>query len=79
MLLRARELSPDHPTVATQLGQTYLKLEKFKEAKEAFQEVIEVNPFNPEVHRDLALAQEMLGDMESAQKEREAFRKLTQR
>ena len=79
MLLRARELSPDHPTVSTQLGQTYLKLEKFKEAKEAFQEVIEVNPFNPEVHRDLALAYEMLGDKESARKEREAFRKLTQR
>ena len=36
MLLRARELSPDHPTVSTQLGQTYLKLEKFKEAKESF-------------------------------------------
>ena len=79
MLLKAREFSPDHPTVSTQLGQTYLKLGKFKEAKESFQEVIEINPFNPEVHRDLALAYEMLGDRQSARKEREAFRKLTQR
>ena len=79
MLLRAKELSPDHPTVFTQLGQAYLKLEKFKEAKEAFQEVIQVNPFNPEVHRDLASAYEALGDKESAQREREAFRNLAQR
>jgi len=79
MLLRAKELAPDHPTVFTQLGQTYLKLENFKEAKEAFQEVIQVNPFDPEVHRDLALVQEALGDKESAQREREVFRKLTQR
>ena len=79
MLLRAKELSPDHPTVFTQLGQAYLKLEKFKEAKEAFQEVIQVNPFNPEVHRDLASTYEALGDKESAQREREAFRNLAQR
>ncbi len=79
MLLRAKELSPDHPTVLTQLGQTHLKLGNFKEAKEAFQEVIEVNPFSPEAHRDLALAYEALGEKESAQKEKEAFRKLTQR
>jgi len=79
MLLRAKELAPDHPTVFTQLGQTYLKLGKFKEANEAFREVIQVSPFNPEVHRDLSLVHEALGDKESARREREAFRKLTQR
>ena len=79
MLLPAKDLAPDHPTVFTHLGQTHLKLGNFKEAKEAFQEVIQVNPFNPEVHRDLALIYETLGDKESARNEREVFRKLTQR
>ena len=79
MLLKGKELAPDHPTVFAQLGQAYLKLEKIKEAGEALQEVIQINPFNPEVHRDLALAHEALGEKESVQREREIFRKLTQR
>jgi tetratricopeptide (TPR) repeat protein len=79
MLLRAKELAPDHPAVFTQLGRVYLKLGKFKEAREAFQEVIQVNPFNPEVHHDLSLVYEALGEKDSAQRENEVFRKLTQR
>jgi tetratricopeptide (TPR) repeat protein len=77
MLLRAKELSPDQPTIHTHLGQIFLKMGNFKEAKEAFQEVIEINPFNPEVHRDLSRAYEMLDDKESARREREAVQKLT--
>ena len=68
---RARDLSPDHPTTHTTLGQTYLKLRDFKEARESFLESIQINPFNPEVHQGLATAYEMLGDQASALKERE--------
>jgi tetratricopeptide (TPR) repeat protein len=77
MLLRAKELSPEQPTIHTHLGQVFLKLGNFREAREAFQEVIEINPFNPDVHRDLSRVYEMLGDKESARREREAVQKLT--
>ncbi len=62
LLIRARDLSPDHPTAYTHLGKIYLKLKDFKSAKESFQTAIQINPFNPEVHLGLAEAYEALGD-----------------
>jgi Tfp pilus assembly protein PilF len=59
---------PDHPTTHT-LGQTYLKLGDFKEARDSFLESIEISPFNPDVHQGLATAYEMLGDQGSALKD----------
>ncbi|HWU38314.1 MAG TPA: tetratricopeptide repeat protein, partial [Candidatus Acidoferrum sp.] len=53
LLHRARELSPDHPTTYTHLGQARMRLKDFKGAKEDLVESIQINPFNPEVHRDL--------------------------
>jgi tetratricopeptide (TPR) repeat protein len=76
LLKRGRELSPDHPTIYTYLGQTYLKLKDFKEAKEAFQTSIQLNPFNPEVHDGLASVYEMTGDPTAALKEKEITRRL---
>jgi len=75
-LNRAKEISPDHPTTYINLGKTYLKLKDFKRAKEAFQESVQINPFNPEVHQGLAKAYEMLGDQSGAIKEREIANKL---
>jgi tetratricopeptide (TPR) repeat protein len=76
LLRRARDLSPDHPTTHTTLGQTYLKLRDFKEARESFLESIQINPFNPDVHQGLATAYEMLGDNASALKEREIAKRM---
>jgi len=76
LLQRAKELSPDHPTIYTYLGQTYLRLKDFRGAKEAFQASIQINPFNPEVHWGLAIACEMLGDKTTAFKEREIAKRL---
>jgi tetratricopeptide (TPR) repeat protein len=78
LLPRAQELSPDHPTIYTNLGQAYLKLKDFKGAKEAFQASIQINPFNPEVHRDLATAYEVLGEKTAALQEKEIVRRLVQ-
>ena len=77
-LERAREISPDHPTSYTLLGQVYLETGDGKKAKEAFQESLQINPFNPGVHLGLARAYEKLGDQTSALKEREIARKLMQ-
>ncbi len=78
ILREAQKMAPDHPTVFSQLGRIYLKRKDWKEAKEALWESIQINPFNPEVHRDLAEAYEGLGDRPKALREREIFKKLIQ-
>jgi tetratricopeptide (TPR) repeat protein len=78
ILNRLKEISPDHPTPYTQLGEVYLKLKNFKKAREAFEDSIQINPFNPEVHQGLANAYEMLDEKAAALKEREIARKLRQ-
>jgi cytochrome c-type biogenesis protein CcmH/NrfG len=53
-----------------------LKLKDFKRAQEAFEESLQINPFNPEVHLGLAEAYAMLGNSTGALKEREIAYKL---
>jgi tetratricopeptide (TPR) repeat protein len=77
-LKRVKEISPDHPTPYTQLGQIYLKIKDFKRAREAFEDSIQINPFNPEAHMGMASACEMLGDQSGAMKEREIAKRLSQ-
>jgi tetratricopeptide (TPR) repeat protein len=76
MLKRILELAPDHPTPYTQLGQVYLKLKDFTQAKEAFEESIQINPFNPWVHVGLANAYAMLGENVGSSKERDIAHRL---
>ena len=78
ILNRVKEISPDHPTPYTQSGQIYLKLKDFKKASEAFEDSIQINPFNPEVHLGMANAYEMLGDQAGGTKEREIAERLIQ-
>ena len=79
LLNRAKDLSPDHPTTYTALGQTHLKLKDVVKAKEAFLESIQINPFNPEVHQGLATAYERLGNPAASLKEREIAKRLAGR
>ncbi len=76
MLKRSLTLAPDHPMAYTLLGQVYLKLKEFTKAKEAFEESIQINPFNPEIHVGLANAYAMLGDTVGSAKERNIAQKL---
>ena len=76
-LRRARRLAPDHPITYASLGKIYLKRRDAKKAQEALEDAIQINPFNPDIHKDLAAAYEMLGRSESALKEREIFNKLS--
>lgn len=78
LLKRAKDISSDHPSIFTALGQTYLKVKSMKEARDSFQEAIQINPFDPEAHMGLATAFEMLGERASASKEREIARRLMQ-
>ncbi len=76
LLIRARDLSPDHPTVYIYLGKIYLRHKDLESAMESFQTVIQINPFNPEAHLGLAEVYEMQGEKERGSKEREVARKL---
>jgi cytochrome c-type biogenesis protein CcmH/NrfG len=51
-------------------------LKDFKRARGAFEESLQINPFDPEVHLGLAQACEMLGDPADAAKAREVANKL---
>jgi tetratricopeptide (TPR) repeat protein len=77
-LKRAKDISPDHPSIYTHLGGAYLKLKDFERAKEAFEDSIQINPFNPEAHLGMANTCEMMGDQSGATKEREIAKRLRQ-
>ena len=70
MLKQILALAPDHPTPYLRLGQIYLKRKEFKQAKSAFEESVQINPFNPEVHVGLANTYAMLGDSIGYEKEK---------
>jgi tetratricopeptide (TPR) repeat protein len=76
MLNRAQELSPDHPNIYTNMGRIYLKFKDYKKAEEAFQNSIQISPFDPEIHFGLATALEMQGSKAAGQKEREIGERL---
>ena len=76
VLQRTVKLAPDHPTPYTLLGQVYLKSNDFQQAKAAFEQSIQINPFNPEVHVGLADACAILGDSAGSAKEKDIARML---
>jgi tetratricopeptide (TPR) repeat protein len=76
VLKQTLSLAPDYPTAYTLLGQVYLKRHDFEQAKAAFEQSIQINPFNPEVHVGLADACAVLGDGVGAAKERDIARTL---
>jgi Flp pilus assembly protein TadD len=76
VLKEAEALAPDHPTIYSYLGKAYLKIQDFSSAREALEESIQISPFNPEVHQNLAVAAEKMGDSDTALREREILRRL---
>jgi tetratricopeptide (TPR) repeat protein len=76
VLKRILKLAPDHPAAYTLLGRVYLKRNDFQQAKAAFEESIQINPFNPEVHVGLASARAVLGDSAGSAKEQDIARTL---
>ena len=75
-LKRILQLAPDHPTPYTQLGQIHLRLKDFNQAKAAFEESLQINPFDPRTHVGLANAYATLGDDLGAARERGIVQRL---
>jgi tetratricopeptide (TPR) repeat protein len=79
ILKRTLELAPDNPTSYTQLGRLYLLKKNFEGAKEAFEESIQINPFDPDIHVGISNAYAMLGDTIDSTKERDVALLLMRR
>jgi tetratricopeptide (TPR) repeat protein len=79
ILERILGLAPDYPAAHTQLGRLRLKRNDFPGAKNAFEESIQINPFDPEIHVGLANADAALGDTEGSARERSIAQKLMSR
>ena len=79
ILNQTLELEPDNPTSYTQLGRICLIKKNFEGAKEAFEESIQINPFDPDIHIGISNAYAMLGDKISSEKERDVAQQLIRR
>ena len=76
VLNRILALNPDHPTPYVQLGRVHLKRQEFVKARTAYEESIQINPFNPEVHIGLAQAYAELGDHGRSEQEKQISNKV---
>ena len=68
-LLKVALRHPDYVGTWLSLGKSYNQLKAFEKAKVALMEAARINPFDPDIHRELAIAFEKLGDSKNAKKE----------
>lgn len=78
-LERARRLAPDYGATYTLLGHIHLRAGRMEQARDAYLESFQINPFDPDIHRGLVLAYRKLGEEEKAGKAEEILRGLTRR
>lgn len=65
-LKRAQELDPDYVGTYVQLGRLYNAIQKYSSAKVPLEEAIQINPYDPTIHRLLFQIHTALGETEEA-------------
>ncbi len=75
-LQHARLLSPDYAATYTNLGRLHLALQANDQARLALLEAMQINPFDPAIHQQLAESYRRLGQTEQAQQEDDLFKRL---
>jgi len=65
-LKRAQELDPDYVGAYVQLGRLYNAVQKYSSAKVSLEEAIQINPYDPTIHRLLFQIHTALGETEEA-------------
>ncbi len=70
-LLAVRDLHPGYVTTWLELGRASNALGDHKNARTYLLEAARINPFNPDIHDQLAIAYDKLGHAELAKRERE--------
>ena len=76
ILLKALRFSPDYESDHTLLGMIYLKEKNYTAAVSEFREGIDINPFNPLVHRGIIEAYKKTGKINEAKKEEKILKEL---
>lgn len=66
-----RELFPSYVSTWLELGRAYMANGDYEEAREALREAARINPFNPEIHANLARVYQQLGQADLAEQARE--------
>jgi tetratricopeptide (TPR) repeat protein len=75
-LQRAQTLAPDYVTTYTNLGRFHIALQEYDQARLALRQAVQINPFDPAIHRHLAESYRRLGQVEQAQQEQQLFERL---
>ncbi|MBI4524677.1 MAG: tetratricopeptide repeat protein [Deltaproteobacteria bacterium] len=75
-LKKARDLEPDHVSTYIQLGRLYHAKKNHPEARAALEEAIQINPFNPLIHRLLSDVYAGLGEQDKSKQARATLDRL---
>ena len=75
-LQRAQDLVPDYVTTYTNFGRLHVALQEYEQARVALGEALQINPFDPIIHRYLAESYRQLGQADKAQQEQQLFERL---
>ncbi len=75
-LQRSQVLAPDSVGTYVQLGRLYHATKKYSLAKVALEEAIQINPFDPTIHRLLYQIHSILGNPERANESKATLEKL---
>lgn len=73
---RSQALDPDSVGTYVQLGRLYHATKRFSEARVALEEAIQINPFDPTIHRLLFQIYSALGDLKRANQSKANLAKL---
>jgi len=75
-LKRAQEMDPDYVGTYVQLGRLYNATKKYSSAKVSLEEAIQINPYDPTIHRLLFQTHTALGETEEAKNAKANLQKL---
>jgi Flp pilus assembly protein TadD len=78
-LLHALTVHPDSSTSHTTLGDAYRLLGEATNARQHYEQAVQINPFDPLPHRYLAELYQDAGDSEAARREAGVAKKLLER
>jgi tetratricopeptide (TPR) repeat protein len=78
-LQQVQILAPDYVTTYTNLGHLHVALQEYEQARQALWEAVQINPFDPTIHFQLAESYRQLGMADKAQQEHQLFQRLQEK
>ncbi len=75
-LKQAQELDPDYVGTYVQLGRLYSEIQKYSSAKASLEVAIQINPYDPTIHRLLFQIHTALGETDNAKVAKANLQKL---